>query len=430
MRKLRAVLTAVLVVPALAVLGGSALGGSALVGTAGATTPPDQWASEYAGGQNTSANPGEQVITASTAPRLARAWQTTDGSAVVAPAIVNGVVYHAVNSDNTSLVPARFVALSARTGTQLWSTQLVANAQYFRGQTIVGNIALLPFEGWQQLGGITAIDLTTHKVLWSRSRPPSATDPGNDHDGTGGPIEVDSGRVYLNAGNNVLSAFDVKTGALLWHIEPPDGYVEGAAAAGGRLYTAGFVSAAGPGLVAYDGATGKRLWTSPGLYRIPVVVGGSVLVPSYQGVAAVAAAGCGRATCPRVWSAGITDADPQSILIGGADSNTLFVTADVGANNTGRLIRLSTSTGVRQWTANLSQPSGEIPIRADNTVWLMINANAVRGWSVAATTGTPLRTLYLPSNSEGVTGGLAAANGSLIVDVWPRTLTAYRIPGT
>jgi outer membrane protein assembly factor BamB len=416
MRKLAAVLTAVLVVPSLM-----------FAGSAAATTPPDQWISEYAGGQNTSANLGEQVITPSTAPRLAQAWQVTGGSAVVAPAIVDGVVYHAVNADNASL-PGRFVALSARTGAQLWSTSLVPNAQYFRGQTIVGTIALLPFEGWHQLGGITAVDLTTRKVLWSHSRPPSATNPGND-DGNDGPIVVDSGRVYLSPGNDVLTAFDVNTGAVLWQIHPPDGWPDGIAAAGGRVYTAGFISAAGPGLAAYDGATGKRLWTSPGLYGIPVVVGGTVLVPSYQGVAAVAAAGCGRAVCPRIWCAGIPDANPGSILIGGADPNFVFATANLG-DNTGRLIRLSTATGVRQWTANLSHPSGEVPIRAGDTVWLMINASAVRGWSVTATTGTPLRTLYLPANSQGVTGGLAAANGSLVVDVWPSTLTAYRVPGT
>ncbi len=106
-----------------------------------------------------------------------------------------------------------------------------------------------------------------------------------------------------------------------------------------------------------------------------------------------------------------------------------FVTATL-LDNTSRLIRLSTSTGVRQWTVNLSRPSGEIPIRAGDTVWLMINANAVRGWSVTATTATPLRTIALPDNSYGTAGGLAAANGSLVVDVWPSTLTAYRVPGT
>jgi outer membrane protein assembly factor BamB len=418
MRMLRTVLTAVLVVPGLVAVGGPA---------AGATTPPDQWTSEYAGGQNTSTNLGEQAITASTAPRLAQAWQVSTGSSFVAPAIVNGVVYHAVNADNASL-PGRFVALSARTGAQLWSTALAPNAQYYRGQTIVGNIALLPFEGWQQLGGITAVDLTTRKVLWSRSRPPSATNPSND-DGGGGPIVVDAGRVYLIASNNALSAYDIKTGAVLWHMEPPDGWVEGTAAAGGRLYTAGSAGSANPGLVAYDGATGKRLWTSPGLYGLPVVVGSKVVVPTYQGVAAVAAAGCGHTTCPRIWSAGIADAEPGTILIGGADPSYVFVTATL-AYNASRLIRLNTATGARQWTVNLSRPSGEIPIRAGNTVWLMINANAVRGWSVTATTATPLRTITLPDNSDGVVGGLAAASGSLVVDVWPRTLTAYRVPGT
>lgn len=415
-RAVRAVLTAVLLAPLL-VWGGT---------EAAAATVPDQWVSEYAGGQNTSTNAGEQVISAATAPQLAQAWQAVNGGTFVAPAIVGGVVYQAANSGSAS-VAGSFVALSARTGQQLWSTSLEPNAQYYRGQTVSGSIALLPFEGWHQLGGITAIDLNTHQVLWSRSRPPSITDPGND-DGTGGPIVVDSGRVYLIAGNNDLSAYDIQTGALLWHLDPPDG-IRGIAAAGGRLYTAGFAGGGGPGLVAYDGATGTQSWTSPGLDGIPVVVGNTVLAPTYQGVAAVAAAGCGQASCPHLWSAGIANANPQDILVGGADSNAFFVTATL-SDNTARLIRFSTATGARQQTINLAQPSGEIPIRVADTVWLMANSNEVIGWSASSTSSTPLKRIYLPANSYGTVGGLAAASGSLIVDVWSAGLTAYRIPGT
>ena len=44
-------------------------------------------------------------------------------------------------------------------------------------------------------------------------------------------------------------------------------------------------------------------------------------------------------------------------------SSTLFVTATL-SDNTARLIRLNTVTGARQWTVNLAEPSGEIPILA------------------------------------------------------------------
>lgn len=416
MSAVRAVLAAVLLAPLLVWVGSEAA----------AATVPDQWVSEYAGGQNTSTNAGEQVISAANAPQLSQAWQVASGGTFVAPAIVDGVVYQAVNSANAS-VAGSFVALSARTGQQLWSIPLEPNAQYYRGQTISGGIALLPFEGWHQLGGITAINLATHQVLWSRSRPPSITNPGND-DGTGGPIVVDSGRVYLIAGNNDLSAYDIQTGALLWHLDPPDG-IRGIAAAGGTLYTAGYPSAAGPGLAAYNGAGGSLSWTSPGLDGIPVVVGNTVLAPTAQGVAAVAAAGCGQASCPRLWSAGITNANPQDILIGGADSNTFFVSATL-SDNTARLMRFGTATGTRQQTINLAQPSGEIPIRVADTVWLMANSNEVIGWPAGSTSSTPLKRIYLPANSYGTVGGLAAASGSLIVDVWSAGLTAYRVPGT
>ena len=136
MRVFKAMLIAFLVVPCSILL----------AAPAGAATPPDQWTSEYAGGANTSTNSGEQLITSSTAPQLTQAWQFSNGATFVAPAIVNGVVYHVANAGN-ALVPAQFIALSARTGAQLWSTSLPTDVWYYRGQTIVGNIALLPFEG-------------------------------------------------------------------------------------------------------------------------------------------------------------------------------------------------------------------------------------------------------------------------------------------
>lgn len=416
-RALRSALTAVLLAPLLVV----SSGGSA----AAATAAPDQWLSEYAGGQNTSTNAGEQLIGTATAAKLAQAWQVTNGGTFVAPAIVNGVVYQAVNSGDGT-VTSSFVALSAKTGQQLWSTLLEPTARYYRGQTIVGNVALLPFEGWHELGGITAVDLTTHRVLWSRSRPQSTTDPSSD-DGTGGPIVADSGRVYLIAGDNDLSAYDIQTGGLLWHLDPSVS-IRGFAAAGGRLYTGGYPNYPGPGLTTYDGATGAQLWTSPGLYGIPVAVGNTLLVPTAGGVAAVAAAGCGQAVCPRLWSAGIADAYSESILIGGADQNTFYATASL-VDRTARLIRFSTTTGARQQTINLAEPSSEIPIRVADTVWLMANADEVIGWSATGTSSTPLRRLYLPSNAEGVAGGLAAASGSLVVDVWASGLVGYRVPG-
>lgn len=404
-----------------ALAAGAALTVSAVAATA-ATTPPDQWTSESAGAGHTNANVGESVITPTSASKLRAAWQTGNGASFVAPAVVGGVVYRAVNPDNAD-DHATFIAASARTGARLWSVTL-PESQYYRGQSVVNGIAVLPFEGWHKLAGVTAVNLSTHKVLWSRSRPPSAN---GNNDGTGGPVAVDSGRVYLLAGDDDLSAYDLQTGTLLWHHDPAY-YVQAIAAGGGRLYTGGSYSGAGPGLIAYDGATGRQQWTA-GLYGQPVVVGSLVLADYGTGVGAVSAAGCGAGTCKRIWTRTF-GAEPESIAIGAATASSFYVAYTTTSNNTGRLMRIATGSGAPQWTYANPESFGDAPIRAGGTVWIQTALHTVKGWSVAATGTGALKTITLPSADNGVGGGLADANGSLLVDIFAGALTAYRVPGS
>lgn len=390
-----------------------------------ATTPPDVWSSDAAGGGHTYANTGETAISSTSAAKLKAAWKTTNGSSFVAPAVVGGVAYHAINPGNAN-DQSTVVASSVRTGARLWSVSL-PESEYYRGQSVSGGVAVLPFEGWHRLGGVTAVDLSTHKVLWSRSRPASTIDPGND-DGTGGPVAVDSGNAYLLAGNNDLTAYNLKTGALLWHLDPSAG-VKAIAAGGGRLYTGGYPSGGGPGLVAYNGSTGKKEWTAPGLYGQPAVDGSVVLAPTYQGVGSVAAAGCAASTCKLTWSESF-GAQPDSIVIGAATPTTFFVAFEPTSSDTGRLKRISTTTGTVQWTYRTPQPLGQVPIRAGNTVWVLTDIHTVKGWSVSTTASAALKTITLPSADDGVVGGIADAGGSLLVDIFAGDLTAYRIPGS
>lgn len=343
-------------------------------------------------------------------------------ASLVAPAVVGRVLYRAVNPDNAN-DHATFVAASARTGARLWSVTL-PESQYYRGQSVADGISVLPFEGWHKLAGVTAVDLSTHKLLWSRSRPASAN---GNNDGTGGPIAVDSGRVHLLAGDDNLSAYNLKSGALLWHRDPAY-HVQAIAAGGGRLYTGGSYSGAGPGLIAYDGATGQQQWTT-GLYGQPVIVGSLVPADYGTGLGAVPAAGCGAATCNRIWTKTF-GAAPGSIAIGAATASSFYLAYTTTSNSTGRLMRIATSNGAVQWTYANPQPFGDAPIRAGGTVWIQTALHTVKGWSVAATGTAALKTITLPSTDNGVAGGLADANGSLLVDIFAGTLTAYRIPGS
>jgi outer membrane protein assembly factor BamB len=390
----------------------------------GATTivPPDVWSSESGGGGNAATNAGEHVITAATAVQLKQAWKlTTPSGAARAPAIVNGVIYHAYNS--ALGLPDRLVAASAKTGATLWSTTLPGDTQftgrdYTYGLTVVGNLALMPYSGWWQAAGIVAVNITTHKVAWSASEPNAPSNGQPSH-----PMVVDSGRAYVyNYEGNLLYAFRVSDGKLLWHVKSPVVYIAGTAAVGGVLYVSDEKYG---GTVALNGATGTKLWSTPIGSNLPVVAGGRLIAASGQYVAAANTSGCGQSTCPWQWRDRVPGA--EWISVGGADANTVFVTATIGTSpRVGVIERLSAVTGKVQWSAALPPFPGS-PVRIGNTVWLISYADTLIGFSTTATKATPLRSIKIADNNMQQ---IAGANGTLVVFTWTAGLTGYRIPGT
>ncbi|MGI8591100.1 MAG: PQQ-binding-like beta-propeller repeat protein [Nakamurella sp.] len=396
------------------------------------TTPPDTWTSAYSGVGNPGTNESEHVITAATASRLKPAWVADQNTEAVAPAIVDGVVYRIVNPGNVH-EHGNLQALSVRTGAKLWSVTLPANRSYYYGETVVNQMVLLPFAGYTMLNGITAVDMNTHKIAWNRTRPRSRTNPGND-DGTSNPLVVNRGRAYVY-GNTVLSAFNVYTGAIVWRREVT-GYIQGIAASGDRVFTAGFHGSNPPaGLNVYNGESGALEWTAPNAYHDPVVVGSRVIVPNDERVSAFATAGCGQPTCAPLWTTKIGNAYPPWLSIGGADAHTLFVDGpSEGSTPLTTLQRLSTTTGKLQWQVTLPDSYSAVPpIRAGNVVWETVDPHqteTLMGWSVTATTATPVASIQVQPHDNGDDGSLSAADGTLIVSNLNSSMTAYRIPGT
>jgi len=389
---------------------------------------PDQWAAPSATGANTGANLGERAITASSAARLQSAWRMNDGgNRSISPVIARGVVYQAVDGSTTTV--SRLVALDVRTGKRLWQIPLAGPGRsYIHGPSLAGDVLVLPYSGYRRPAGVTAVNVKTRKVLWSRSRPP-ATDPTSD-DSTSGPVVVDAGRVYFVAAGTYVSAHDLRTGRLVWQKSLPGSWVEGMAASGGRLYTGG--SATGlsePSLVVYDGRTGRRLWSARGVDGRPVVVGATVLAMRGSSVVAFPAAGCGRSACSPRWSTALPGAHPGVARIGGAAGSTAFVVAGNTLKRTTRLLRLDTSTGRVQWSANRPHGASGPPIRAGSTVWLFENATTITGWSVSGSATKPLRTIQVAADDQGALATLSVAGGTLVHASWPDKLTGYRIRG-
>jgi outer membrane protein assembly factor BamB len=262
-----------------------------------------------------------------------------------------------------------------------------------------------------------------------------------------GPAATDGTRVYVRGSSNAVNTYRLTDGGPLWRAPlTVNGHgmpntVDGLAVAGGVVYTGG-----AEGVVAYDAATGRRLWTGPGS-GAPVVAGSRVLSAVEDGVVAVAAAGCGRLTCPAVWRTRLPDVW-RTPLLGGADGVTAFVTwvraplpqPGIAPREYGMLARLSVATGAVQWSASAGT-SSSVPVRAGGTVWVRNATREYRGPSVvevyrlmawpAAGTGTaPLRTIPLGADRSGVHGGLAVAGGSVVVTTWPQYLDGFRVPGT
>jgi hypothetical protein len=165
-----------------------------------------------------------------------------------------------------------------------------------------------------------------------------------------------------------------------------------------------------------------------------VIAGGRIVVSTAGGyVAAFRAAGCGAAVCDPLWTTRVPSAATGTVAVGAADSATVFVSATILApdgQNTGAVLRLSAVSGRVAWRSGTLRESVSRPVRLGDTVWVLVFGDTLMGWSATATGPGPLRTLKEPDNALGVVAGISGASGSLLVQSWPRTLTAYRVPGT
>jgi|GEM_PF-1616400 len=409
-----------------------------LAGPASAAPPPDRWLSTLGTAGGTSTNAGEHVLTPATAGSLAVRWQLAEPTSgglpeyggYAAPSVLDGVAYHPY-SRYSAPQGGRLVASSVTTGAELWSTPLPARPDtgrsYVFGQAISGNLVVVPYTGWHEPGGLVAVNRSTRTIAWSASRP-AASPPAGDSS-VGGPVVVDGGRAYLQAGEDAVVAYRLTDGALLWQDPRPD-YVTGVAAANGQVVT----TSDDGGLVVYDGATGARLWSSPWGNGTPVIAGGRIFVSTAGGyVAAFRAAGCGVAVCDPLWTTRVPSAATGTVAVGAADSATVFVSATIlspTGPNTGAVLRLSAVSGRVAWRSGTLRESVSRPVRLGDTVWVLVFGDTLMGWSATATGPGPLRVLKEPDNALGVVAAISGASGSLLVQSWPRTLTAYRVPGT
>lgn len=398
----------------------------------------DAWASPSGGRGNAMHNAGEATITAATAARVGKAWEVRSpgGSGGTPPTVVGTVAYYLDDPRNVDDTK-RLVAASARTGQALWQVELSRGVNRYLtndGVTVSGSLVLIPFNKPFESVGITAVDRYRRTIAWTSTVP---GDTGAHHSWSSHEIHTDGTRAFM-VSNRTLYAFRLGDGKLLWTVPLDDNIDVGVAVATKTLYL-GYGYGDHPGITAYDTATGRRLWTAPG-YGTPVVAGGRVFSLRHGTLHAVNAAGCGRTTCPALWSKKFPVGRDGDIALGGADAGSVFVSYQKLLSGSryydGVLVRLSAATGAQQWTRTVGAYVGP-PVRGGDAVWVInsyIGADGrahgrILGFPATGTRTTSLRNIAI--EQSGSPQSLSIGGGTLLHRMHiPDELVGYRVSGT
>jgi outer membrane protein assembly factor BamB len=162
---------------------------------------------------------------------------------------------------------------------QLWETPVGSG---YAGVAIAGK-TLIVFDRHDDSETVTARDAETGDELWRKTYPSTYRPQIEDSDGPRCVPVIADGRAFTFGAEGVLSAWELTTGKPLWsrktHAEfnPPDAYFGAGSTpvVDGKRLLVNVGGRAKEGIVAFDTATGKVLWTSTNdaaSYSSPIVV--------------------------------------------------------------------------------------------------------------------------------------------------------------
>jgi outer membrane protein assembly factor BamB len=207
------------------------------------------------------------------------------------------------------------------------------------------------------LDNVFAVSQLTGSILWERAIPGAP--------GMIGTPAIDSGRVYIDSANGLVSALNALTGVVLWQtpIGTNDGFSSPTVAA-----NVVYVGSGDGNLYALNPSTGAVIWKGPTggpVYSTPAVSGGRVFVGSRDHSVYAFAVGCatGGASCVKLWST----ATGSDVLSAPAVSNGVVY---VGSTD-GKLYALNAANGGVLWTGALpSSPQLDSPAVANGIVYI------------------------------------------------------------
>ncbi len=169
----------------------------------------------------------------------------------------------------------------------LWQRDVGAG---FAGPSVVGDRLVL-FHRVNNKETVEAMDALTGKTIWTFDYATAYRDDFGFDEGPRAPPVIAGGRVFTHGADGMLHGIDFATGKMLWSVDTrrvfdaPKGYFGVASSpvvdanrvlvnVGGRQGLGAPKPGEGGGIVAFDAATGKTLWTSTSdeaSYSSPVI---------------------------------------------------------------------------------------------------------------------------------------------------------------
>ncbi|MCI2420256.1 PQQ-binding-like beta-propeller repeat protein [Saccharopolyspora sp. K220] len=356
-------------------------------------------------------------------PDLALAWthRTPGTIATGSPVVVGGVAYIGIRDEN-GIDNSGIDAVEMGTGRTLWhfgtDSSVHGTPAVHDGMVYVPSVR----------GTLYALDTATGQLKWKREA--ERPDP---------PLErrsvsyyspsIADGRVYWayqtrhgKAATGLLTALDPKTGAAIWETPMTGNRMSDGtpAVADGRIYVGEQLT---DRVIAYDAATGARLWTSDtnpdggSQDAAPAAAGGRVFIGYGNAVIARDAT-----TGTRLWTyqspdSGFGDSTSAAPAVAG---NTLYM-----GFPDGRVTALDVSTGTVVWSVRLpGRPYhggvSSSPAVSGNTVY--VGANDGHLYGLDRTTGAQRFSYEIGTR---VASGPAISGNALLAGAWDGNLYAF-----
>jgi outer membrane protein assembly factor BamB len=243
-------------------------------------------------------------------------------------------------------------------------------------------------------GNVMAFSASGGTVAW---KAPTAPANEKEHEGFGGGLAADGGRVYAATGFGVVVAFDAKSGKKLWEKNVGAPVRASPTASGERVFV---VTKEGQ-VFCLSGSDGTELWNFQGqserasilVNASPAVEGDTVVVPYPSGDVVALRAASGQA----MWSESLARSRTASSLSAMSDAARPAIAGGTvyAAGHAGRMVATSLKTGERLWS--LTVPSIQPPWVAGDNVFVVDTGGQVL--AVTRNDGKIVWAAKLPGNA-------------------------------